>query len=471
MTRNRPTLAHPYMANAVPEIKDEMLRAIGVADIESLFEQIPADHRIADGIDLPDPILSESELKRHLMGILSKNGTCEENLSFLGGGCWQHYVPAVCDEIVGRAEFLTPVWGSPESDHGRNQAWFEYASQLGELVDMDVVAMPCYSWGCAAGHAVRMASRITGRHEVLVPRAIDPERLSVLRNFCEPPEMASHIAVTLVDFDPETGLLSLEDLERKISAKTAAVYFDNPSYLGFIETQGAEIARIARAHGAETIVGADPISLGILTPPAAYGADITVGPTQPLGVHMNCGGGCGGFIATRDEVRYIGEYPTFLISITGTREEGEFGFGLSSAHQTSYGMRDEGKDWTGNSVYLWAIANAVYMSLLGPEGFRELGALIIERANYAAKLLSRIEGVGTTFSSPCFKEFTVSFDRAGKPVREINKGLRDRGIFGGTDLSRTFPELGQSALYCVTETHTQADIERLAIALAEVLVR
>ncbi len=467
--RNRPTLAHPYMANAVPEIKDEMLRAIGVADIEDLFEQIPANHRIAGGIDLPDPILSEAELKRHLMGILAKNGSCEETLSFLGGGCWQHYVPAVCDEIVGRAEFLTPVWGTPSSDHGRNQAWFEYASQLGELVDMDVVAMPCYSWGCAAGHAVRMASRITGRREVLVPRAIDPERLSVLRNFCEPPEMASHITVTLVDYDPETGLLDLEDLERKISHATAAVYFDNPSYLGFIETQGAEIARIARANGAETVVGADPISLGVLAPPATYGADITVGPTQPLGVHMNCGGGCGGYIATRDEVGYIGEYPTFLISITGTRAAGEYGFGLSSAHQTSYGMREEGKDWTGNSVYLWAIANAVYMSLLGPEGFRELGTLIVERANYAAGLLSRIEGVEPAFSSRSFKEFTLSFNGTGKSVREINEGLRERGIFGGTDLSGALPELGQSALYCVTEIHTQADIERLAEALGEVV--
>jgi glycine dehydrogenase subunit 1 len=459
------------MANAVPEIKAEMLRAIGVEDVEDLFEQIPADHRIAGDIDLPDPILSEVELKRHLVGMLSKNRSCEENLSFLGGGCWQHYVPAVCDEIVGRAEFLTPVWGTPSSDHGRNQAWFEYASQLGELVEMDVVSMPCYSWGCAAGHAVRMAARITGRREALVPRASDPERLSVLRSFCEPPEMASHIAVTLVDYDPWTGLLDLEDLERKISAKTAAVYFDNPSYLGFIETQGAEIARIARAHGAETIVGADPISLGVLAPPATYGADITVGPTQPLGVHMSCGGGCGGFIASRDEVRYIGEYPTFLVSITGTSTAGEHGFGLSSAHQTSYGMREEGKDWTGNSVYLWAIANAVYMSLLGPAGFRELGALIVERASYAANLLSGIEGVALAFTSPCFKEFTLDFSGTGKSVREINEGLRARAIFGGADLSRAFPELGQSALYCVTEIHRQADIERLAEALGEVLGR
>ena len=127
--------------------------------------------------------------------MLSRNETCEKNLNFLGAGCWQHHVPAVVDEIVGRTEFLTPVWGSPQSDHGRNQAWFEYASQLGELLNMDVVQLPVYSWGCAAGHAIRMAARLTGRHEVLLPRLFDPERLSVIRNYCEPIEMRDHIDV------------------------------------------------------------------------------------------------------------------------------------------------------------------------------------------------------------------------------------------------------------------------------------
>ena len=469
--RNRPAIAHPYMANSVPDIKDEMLRAIGARDIDELFEQIPPAHRIVTALDLPAPVLSESALKRHLLDILARNETCEQNLSFLGAGCWQHYVPAVCDEIAGRSEFLSSVFGSPSSDHGRNQAWFEFASQLGELVGMDVVGLPVYSWGCAVGHAIRMAARITGRREVLVPRAIDPERASVLRTFCEPPEMASHIAVVPVDYDPGTGLVDLADLEAKLSDKTAAVYVENPSYWGLIEAQAAEIAARARAQGAETIVGTDPISLGVLAAPAEYGADFAVGPTQPLGVHMNCGGGVGGFIATRDEVRYVAEYPTLMISITETREAGEYGFGLSSSHQTSYGMREEGKDWTGNSVYLWAVANAVYMSLLGPEGFREVGALIVERAAYAARRLAEIDGVALAFPSAGFKEFVLNFDRSGKTVAEINKGLRGHRIFGGKDLSAEFPALGQSALYCVTEIHNQADIERLRGALAEVLSR
>ena len=169
--------------------------------------------------------------------MLKRNETCEDNLYFLGAGCWPHHVPAVVDEIVGRDRVPDQVWGSPQSDHGRNQAWFEYSSQLGELVGMEVVSLPVYSWGCAAGHAIRMASRITGRSEVLLPRFGDPERLSVIRTYCEPPEMARHIELVLVEGDPATGLLDLADLRRKLSPRTAAVYFENPSYIGVIEVE------------------------------------------------------------------------------------------------------------------------------------------------------------------------------------------------------------------------------------------
>ena len=192
-----------------------------------------------------------------------------------------------------------------------------------------------------------------------------------------------------------------------------------------------------------------------------------VGTTQPLGIPMYAGGGVGGFIASRDEERFAREYPTLLISITGTTKPGERGFGLSLAHQTSYGMRDQGKDWTGNSVYLWAIVNAVYMALLGPEGFRELGELILHRSHYAAKRLAAVPGVRVAFPSGFFKELVVSFE--GRTVREVNAALRERRIFGGRDLSADFPELGQSALCCVTELHTKDDIDRLAGALGEVV--
>jgi glycine dehydrogenase subunit 1 len=190
---------------------------------------------------------------------------------------------------------------------------------------------------------------------------------------------------------------------------------------------------------------------------------------QPLGVHMNCGGGVGGFIASRDEERYVRAYNGFLVSIAETREPGQYGFGLACAHQNSYGMRERGNDWTGNSTYLWAIAGAVYMSLLGPEGFREVGTLIVSRARYAAKLLAEVPGVRIMWPDTTFKEFVVNFDDTGRTVAEINDGLRAHGIFGGKDISGEGLGLGQSALWCVTEVHTAVDIRRAAAALKEVL--
>jgi glycine dehydrogenase subunit 1 len=460
--------AHPYMASSPPELRRELLDSVGVSEVEDLFEQIPADHRLTGTLRLPPALVAEAELARHLRRALARNVSCEESLSFLGGGCWQHHVPAVCDEIAQRTEFLTPVWGTPSSDLGRNQAWFEFASQLGELLDLDFVGLPVYSWGCAAGHALRMAARLTGRRELLVPAMLDPERAAVIRSYCEPPEMTSHLELIPVAADPASGRLDLAELERLLSDRTAAVYFETPGSLGTIETETARIAELARAHGAETVAGVDPISLGVLAPPGAYGADIAVGPTQPLGVHMNCGGGVGGFIATRDEERYAREYPTLNVTICPTSVEGERGFALTLFEQTSYGSREHGKDWTGNSVYLWTVVNAAYMALLGPQGFAELGERILQGSHYAARRLAEISGVAVRWPG-FFKELVVDFNATGRTVAEVNRALLGHGIFGGGDLSAAFPELGQCALYSVTEVHAQEDVDRLAAALEEVL--
>ncbi len=457
------------MASSAPGQIEAMLKEIGASSVRELFEQIPEDHFRKTPLDLPPTLVSEAELRRDLLAKLKKNENCEDNLNFLGAGCWQHHVPSVVEEIVGRTEFMTNVWGSPQSDVGRNQAWFEFNSQLGALLNMDVVQLPVYSWGCAAGHAIRMAARLTGRNKVLVSELSDPERLAVIKNYCEPEEMESHIKVESVTTDPATGRLDPADIEARLGDDVAAIYFENPAYLGTIETEGAAIAKMARAAGTETIVGVDPLSLGVLMPPADYGADIVVGPTQPLGVHMNGGGGVGGFIASHDIERYVRQFNGFLVSIDHTSVPGQHAFNLACPHQNSYGMREKANDWTGNSVYLWVIANAAYMSLLGPEGFREIGALILARARYAAKRLNSIEGVSTWWPDTHWKEFVVDFADTGKTVAEINDGLRTRGIFGGKDLSAERPDLGQSALYCVTEIHSAADIDRLAITLEEIL--
>jgi glycine dehydrogenase subunit 1 len=457
------------MPNSTPEARAQLLRHLGVSSSEELFAQIPAEHRARGFEGMPPAITAEHELARHVGDILARNEDPTKVLSFLGGGLWRHHVPAVCDELVRRTEFTTNVWGTPSSDHGRNQVWFEFQSQLGELLDLELVGLPVYSWGTAIGNALRMAARMTGRRTVLVPHCMDPDRRGVVANFCEPEGTGTHLRVVEVAADA-AGRLDLGDLRAKLSADVAAVYFENPAYLGAIETGAAEIARLARAAGAETIAGVDPVSLGVLAPPSAYGADIAVGSTQPLGVHVACGGGVGGFISSRDEPRYAKEYPTLLLSATET-VAGELAYSLALFHQSSYGSREDGKDWTGNSTYLYTVANAAYMALLGPQGFRELGETIVARARYAATLLAAVPGVAVVNGDACFKEFVVDFAGTGKTVAAIDAALRARGIHGGVDLSKAFPELGQRALYCVTELHTEADLRRLAAALTEVCAR
>jgi len=180
------TFVHPYIPNSVPEVKAKMLEAIGVKTIEELYEDIPENLRFKRELNLPESLPSEHALRKHIEAILSKNKTCQEYISFLGGGCWPHYVPAICEEINQRSEFLTAYAGEPYEDHGRFQALFEYESLMAELLDMDVVNVPTFDWCQAASTSLRMAERITQRGEVLVVDTIAPERLSSIRNYCQP---------------------------------------------------------------------------------------------------------------------------------------------------------------------------------------------------------------------------------------------------------------------------------------------
>jgi len=464
MDKKRSTV-YPYIPNSVPSIKKEMLEAVGAASPDEFYADIPEELRFRAKMDLPAPLLSEYALKRHVESVLAKNVAAGEALSFLGAGCYQHHVPAICDEINQRGEFLTAYAGEPYDDHGRFQALFEYCSMMGDLLNMDVVNVPTYDGFQAAATSLRMASRITGRSKALLCGTTSPDRLSKIKDYVRPA-----MEIDLLRYDSRTGQLDLDALRAAISSETAAVLIENPSYLGFVETNGDEISRIAHDHGALCVVAVDPISLGVLSPPADYGADIACGDIQSLGVHMQYGGGHGGFIATRDEEKFVMEYPSRLFGIAPTSVPGEYGFGDVAYDRTSFAIREQGKEWVGTAAALWGITAGVYLALMGPQGMVELGDGIMARCRYAVAQLSQIEGVeAPVFHAPYFREFVVRFDGTGRTVAEINAALLSRGIFGGKDLSAEFPELGQSALYCVTEIHSKVDIDRLAGALREVV--
>jgi glycine dehydrogenase subunit 1 len=443
-----------------------MMREIGVKNVDELFKDIPEKLLLKKPLNLPERSLSEFELKKHVEALLSKNKTCCDMPMFLGAGCWPHYIPAVVREIAQRSEFLTSYTPyQPEISQGMLQALFEYQSMICELTDMEAANCSLYDWASALGEAARMAARLKGRKEILIPKIIHPERAATLKAYAEP----AGIEFKQVSYERESGLLSLEDLKRKISNETAAVYVENPSYLGFIETNVYEIEREAHKHDALYIVGVDPTSLGVLKPPGDYDADVVVGEAQPLGNAMNFGGPLLGIMACRDDMSLIRQMPGRIIGMTSTQNGDEQGFCMTLQTREQHIRRERATSNICTNEALCALTSAVYMALLGSEGLHELAETIMYKANYAIRLLSKIHRVkAPVFNSAHFKEFTVNFDEAGLSVKEVNAKLLQRQIHGGKDVSKEFPELGRTALYCVTEIHSREEIDRLAETFDEI---
>ena len=455
-------MQYPYIPNSNEAVRKEMLDFIGAKSVEDIYSFIPDEVRMKKPLDIPAPFTTEQELSKHMNSILAEDSTCEENISFLGAGCYDHYVPAICDEINGRSEFLTAYSGDTYADHGKCQAFFEFSSMMGELLDLDVVSFPTYDGGQAASTALMMSRRINGRSKALVPENMNPNLLSQMTCYCEGMQLIGVKA-------KENGQMDLEDLKAKLDSDVAAVFIQNPCFLGFFEEQGKEIGELAHSVGAEYVVYADPSSLGITEPPADYGADISCGEIQPLGIHMSFGAGLGGYLATRQEEKYVMNYPHHLHNIF-KNSKGQFGYSRALPERTSYYVRDKGVEYLGTCVGLWTVTAAVYLALMGPEGMRELGENILYKSNYAQKKLAGLKGVTMPYAgSHSLMEFVLNFDGTGKTVAEINKALLAKHIFGGYDLSREMPQLGQSMLVCVTEKTALSDIDKLADALAEIL--
>ena len=460
------TFTHRFIPNSSPGVREEMLAEIGVSSVEEIYEEIPAELRFKGELNLPRDPLSEADVARVVTSILEKNRTTADYLCFVGAGCYDHYAPALLAEVMGRSEFLTAYAGIEVTDHGRFMAMFEYQSMMGDLLDMDVVGSAVYDGATASGDALQMASRVTGRRELVLTQNIDPDRLKVMLNY-----IGSWFDVTYVRDDPVTGTVDLDELRAKVSEKTAAVYIENPGYLGVVQTRPEEISRIAHDKGALVIVSVNPASLGVLAPPGQYGADIACGDGQPLGLPMACGGARLGILACRNEHKFVHSLPMLMVGILRTQVPGERAYTWHALFdRIFYGTREEARSISGTSSFLMALGAGVYMALLGPKGMRDLGVANMAKAAYAMSRLDSLAGVkAPVFSGPHFNEFLVDFSGTSKTVAEINRALLDHGILGGKDVSTELPRLGQVALYCVTENRTQSEIDRLVRTLDEVI--
>ena len=459
--------AHPYLPTGVDSIEKAMMADIGINSIDELFNDIPDAIRLKRKLKLPGT-LSEYEVRERIGKLLGKNISGQDMPIFLGAGVWPHYVPAVVEEIVNRSEFLTTYTPyQAEASQGVLQALFEYQSMICELTGMNVSNCSLYDWSSAVGEAARAAVRVNHRSEMIYPHYVHPERLMTLRTFTEPVEMKT----VEVAQDKKTGQIVLEDLKSKLTEKTAAVYIENPSYLGFLEESVDEISDLTHKNGSMLIVGVDPISLGILKPPGEYGADIVVGESQPLGSPVNYGGPLIGIFACSGD-QLLRQMPGRVIGMTTTVDGKQRAYCMTLSTREQHIRREKATSNICSNEALLAVASAVYLSLIGPTGLRDLCTTIMTNSHYAMKKLSQIRGVeAPMFEASHFKEFTVSFDKTKIKAKDVHGKLLKEGVHGGKLLKKEFPELGESALYCVTEVHSKSDIDKLTGAVRKVLKR
>jgi len=457
-------VGHPYIPNT-REIRGQMLREMGVASVDELFADIPAKIRLRRELKLPGP-MSELEVKRHVQAMLARNRPFTQMLSFLGGGVWLHHIPAHVRELVRRSEFLTSYTPyQPEVSQGMLQALFEYQGMICELTGMDVANASMYDWATSLGEAALMCARVTGRRKFIVPALINPERFSTLQNYVSGPGLE----LIKIGYDSRTGQLDLCQLRRELGGDVAGVYVENPSYLGFLETQVDEVAKAAHEVRSLFVVGVNPISLGLLKAPGDYGADIVIGEGQPLGNPVSFGGPLLGIFACRDDVKLVRQMPGRLIGMTTALDGRTRGYVMVLQTREQHIRRERATSSICSNEALCGVAAAIYLASLGPRGLRELGEACAANANYAMRKLRAIKGLKVPiFDAPHFNEFTLNCDDIGISAAKLNAELLKRDIQGGKPLRGEFPELGETSLMCVTELHTKEDIDRLTSALAEI---
>ncbi|HTW79714.1 MAG TPA: aminomethyl-transferring glycine dehydrogenase subunit GcvPA [Terracidiphilus sp.] len=434
-----------------------MLSEIGAASIDDLFAIIPAEYRLTRDLEVPRQY-GESEIIDYFKAASQKNAT--DYASFLGAGAYRHYRPVIIDALVQRGEFLTSYTPyQPEITQGTLQAIFEFQTMIAELTGMDVANASMYDGSTGAAEAVMMAVRVTGRHQAVVARTVHPEYREVMATYARHQGLPS----TLVDYNAETGRVDLEALDAAVSAETAAVLVQSPNFFGVIEDIPA-IAEIAHKKGALLVVSiAEAVSLGIVRPPLE--ADIVAMEAQSFGVALSYGGPFCGVIAAKEQ--YLRQMPGRLAGQT-VDSNGYRGFVLTLATREQHIRREKATSNICTNQALVALMATIFLSVYGKEGIRELAEHNLAKADYAARTLSAQAGAKLRFTgAPRFHEFALQTDEAPSA---LSARLLENKIVGGIELSRWYPELENSTLWCATEMMARETIDKAAKVLASVTV-
>jgi glycine dehydrogenase subunit 1 len=429
-----------------------MLRSIGVASADELFEQVPADLRLKRPLDLPPP-LTEMELEAHVRALAKRNAN-GERVCFLGGGAYDHFIPAVVDEIVSRGEFYTAYTPyQPEASQGSLQAFFEYQTLICRLTEMDVSNASLYEGGTAVSEAVFMAMRATGRHgKVVILGSVHPEYRDVLQTY------AGHLDCEIVTIPTPDGTADLDRVAEALDDRTACLVFQHPNFFGCLE-EPRELVRLAHESGALAIVSFDPISLGLLERPGQYGADIAVAEGQSLGIPLQYGGPYLGILACHQD--FVRKMPGRLVSEARDRQ-GRRCYVLGLQTREQHIRRDKATSNICTNQGLLALRATVYLALLGPQGVREVAELCCRKAHYAAEQLANVDGIELMFERPFFKEFAV---RCRKGASQTRACACSAGFDIGPELGVTVRDARKSAeglLVAVTEKRGRHDIDALA---------
>jgi glycine dehydrogenase subunit 1 len=445
-----------YIPNSAQE-REAMLREMGRQSIDDLFSGIPERLQLKRPLKLPKA-LSETETLSYFRHLAERNTTRltgERMVSFLGAGVYDHFIPTIIDTLISRSEFYTSYTPyQPEISQGTLQGIFEFQTMICELTGMDVSNASLYDGSTATAEAVLMAERVTNRSKVALAGNLHPEYRQVVDTYIR----NAGIEELTLPFDEQTGTLKANALS-DLGSDVAAVIVQSPNFFGGIEDL-QKLAEATHKIGALfVVVIAEGLSLGLLQAPGKIGADIVCGEAQSFGIPMSFGGSYCGFFAVRE--KYQRQIPGRLVG-EATDSQGRKGYVLTLATREQHIRREKATSNICTNQGLYALMVTIYLSTLGRRGVREVAEQNIQKAHYAAKEISAINGYAIRFTAPFFNEFVVSCPR---PAEEILNGLRSKKMIGGLALARFFPEMENEILVCLTETTTKVEIDALVEAL------